>query len=308
MKHFIKNILPFNNREEMPAWQFAIKKFLAFWLCYIVGMFAAEAIVILIHFACGKNPLAGEIFDMQTMTLIKYYGYIIFIGILLLYWKFIEKKPFSKMGITPKIGSYFYGSLLAVFLLLLCVSVIIGIGGFTYLGIFENINFTIILLFVGGFVIQGAMEEFLCRGLVFHTLKDKTNLSVAIGVSTLVFIIPHWSSLFADAAVYGVIGLINLVLISVIFCMLTLKFENIWAACGLHSVWNAILYTILGLNVSGSEESANAIFHIESVGNNIRNGGMYGIEASIITTGILFLAAVLTFSSALKTVRSPLPR
>ena len=47
MKQLLKNISPFNNRMEMPTALFVIKKFLAFWVCYIAGMFIAEGVVIL---------------------------------------------------------------------------------------------------------------------------------------------------------------------------------------------------------------------------------------------------------------------
>ncbi len=292
MKDFLKNILPFNNREDMSVWQFVIKKFLAFWLCFIVASFVAEGVIILVHLACGKNLLAGEFFDEQILMLMQFYGEIIFIGVVLLYWKLIERKSFVQMGITKRIGSYLYGVILAVLLLFISVGFIIICGGFEYLGIFENINVVMILLFIGSFIVQGAMEEFLCRGLVFHALKDKTNNWVAIGVSTLVFILPHWSALFAGEVIYGLLGIVNLILISLIFCLLTLRFGSIWAACGLHSIWNAILYTILGLNLSGNEGSIAAVFNIKSVGNNILNGGMYGLEASILTVVIQLIVAI----------------
>ena len=77
MKQLLKNISPFNNRSEMPAALFVIKKILAFWLCYITGLFIAEGLAILIHFACGKNMLVGDVFDAQTITLIMYYGYVV---------------------------------------------------------------------------------------------------------------------------------------------------------------------------------------------------------------------------------------
>ena len=51
MKQFLKNISPFNNRTEMPTAIFVIKKILAFWLCYIAGLFIAEGTVIILHFA-----------------------------------------------------------------------------------------------------------------------------------------------------------------------------------------------------------------------------------------------------------------
>ena len=100
-------------------------------------------------------------------------------------------------------------------------------------------------------------------------------------------------SLFDGSMTYGVIGVANLVLISIIFSLLTIRFKSIWVACGLHSFWNAILYCILGLNLSGNDETVTAIFNMKSVGNNIWNGGAYGIEASLITTVVLAFAATL---------------
>lgn len=293
MKQLLKNISPLNNRMEMPTALFVIKKILAFWVCYIAGLFIAEGVVILLHFACGKNMLVGDMFDAQTITLITYYGYIVISGVALFYWKLIEKKPLSKMGLTKHFGNYFIGAIVGVILLALSVAVIVFTGNIEYHGVFENVDVLMILLLFGGFIIQGATEEILCRGIVLHTLKEKTSVWIAIAVSTVLFIIPHWSSLFDGGTVYGVVGVANLVLISVIFSLLTIRFQSIWAACGLHSFWNAILYSILGLNLSGKDETVTAIFNMQSVGKNIWNGGEYGIEASIITTVVLALASAL---------------
>ena len=293
MKQLLKNISPFNNRTEMPTALFVIKKFLAFWVCYIAGLFIAEGIVILLHFACGKNMLVGDVFDAQTITLITYYGYIVISGVALLYWKLIEKKNLSEMGLTKRFGNYFIGAVVGVILLVLSVAAIVLTGNMEYHGVFENVDILMILLLFGGFIIQGATEEILCRGIVLHALREKTSVWIAIAVSTVLFIIPHWSSLFDGGTVYGVIGVANLVLISIIFSLLTVRFKSIWAACGLHSFWNAILYSVLGLNLSGKDETVTAVFDMQSVGKNILNGGEYGIEASIITTVVLALAAVL---------------
>ena len=302
MKQLLKNISPFNNRTEMPTALFVVKKVLAFWLCYIAGLFIAEGIVILLHFALGKNMLVGDVFDAQTITLIIYYGYIVMAGVALAYWKFIEKKPLSEMGLTKHFGNYFIGAITGVLLLTVSVVAIILTGNIEYHGVFENADILVIVLLVGGFVVQGATEEILCRGIVLHALKEKTSLWIAIAVSTIMFVLPHWSSLFAGETIYGVIGVANLVLISIIFSLLTICFKSIWAACGLHSFWNAILYSILGLNLSGNDGTVTAIFNMQSVGENIWNGGVYGIEASIITTVVLAIATVLIWFANRKRV------
>lgn len=291
MKQFLRNISPFNNRTEMPALLFIAKKFFAFWVCYIAGLFIAEAVVIILHFALGKNMLVGDVFDGQTITLITYYGYAIIAGVALLYWRLIEKKPLFEMGLTKCFGNYFIGTLIGVLLLAISVVAIVLTGNIEYHGIYENANIMMIFLLIGGFVIQGATEEILCRGIVLHALKEKTSVGIAINVSTILFIMPHCLSLFEQGFVYGIFGVCNLALISIIFSLLTIRFKSIWAACGLHSFWNAILYSVLGLNLSGNDETVTAIFNLQSIGKNIWNGGEYGIEASIITTVVLAIAA-----------------
>lgn len=274
---------------------YVMKIILAFFVCKFAGEIVAEGVVILIHFAVGKNPLEGEIFDPQTITLITYYGYIIVIGIILLYWKTFQKKTLSEIGITQKFGTYFAGAAAGVLLVGISALAVMLTGTIQYHGIFKNIDFTIIMLMLGGFVVQGAMEELLCRGLVLFSLKDKTPLPVAIGVSTLLFIIPHLSALSEGEPIFVMIGILDLILISVIFSILTVRFDSIWAACGLHSVWNFILFNILGLNLSGNDETTAAVFDMRSVSENILNGGEYGIEASIVTAAVLAAAAVILY-------------
>ena len=104
-------------------------------------------------------------------------------------------------------------------------------------------------------------------------------------------------------------GVVNLLLISVIFSLLTLWFRSIWAACGLHAMWNYILYSILGLNLSGNDETVAAVFDMQSVGSNILNGGDYGIEASVITTAVLAAGLVVLWAVSRKmTAYKPLKR
>lgn len=287
MKAFLQNILPFNNREDMPAILYAIKKILAWLLCFFGAGIIGEIVIIGALTAMGKDPLHGDMFSPNTMTLIMYYGYIMIVALILLYWKVIEKKGFAEIGLTKKFGSYFIGMLIAVPLLMIPVFIIFAFGGFQYHGVFRNIDFPLIVLFFGGFVFQGLYEELLCRGLLLHTLKRKTSIPVAIGISTIAFILPHVSSF--EGGIYSVLGIVNLILISVIFSLLTLDFKSLWAACGLHTFWNFVLFNILGLNLSGNDGKVTAIFNITSDSSSVINGGTYGVEASVITMVVLMI-------------------
>ena len=287
IKSFFKNISPLNNRTEMPMILYVIKVVIIFWFVKFGAELIGEAVVIALHFACGKNPLQGEMFDLNTITLITHFGYGLMIGIIVLYWKLFQKKTIAELGFTKNAGTYFIGAVVGVVLILFSVVSVVLTGAITYNGTFTNINHIYIILMLGGFIFQGAFEEVLCRGVVLQLLKDRTPISVAVGVSSVLFMIPHLNSMVGASLGIYIFAVVNLILISLVFSFLTLQFKSIWAACGLHSIWNFILYNILGLNLSGQNEMTAAIFNMKSVGSNILNGGAYGIEASTITAVVL---------------------
>ena len=294
MKKIIKNLSPFNNRTDMPTAMLVIKKLLAFILCYWAGLLLAEGLVIGVMYACGKKFMQGEMFSDNVMNLLKYYGMIVILGVSLLYWKLIGKSKLSEMGVTKHIGGWFIGALIGVALLTVCVAVIALTGSIRFDGVFADPDISMILLMLGGFVIQGAAEEFLCRGLVLCSLKNKVPLPVAVGASTMAFIYPHWSTLREFETQYIFSGLLCLILISCVFSFITLRTKSVWAACGLHSVWNFCLSCVLGLNLSGSDGASAAIINMRSVGENLLNGGAYGIESSIIADIIIAALAAVT--------------
>ena len=243
------------------------------------------------HFACGKNPLKGEMFDMNTITIITYLGYSVMIFVIFILWKLFQKKTIAELGFTRKFGSYFVGAVAGTILLAVSIIVAVLAGAFKFNGIFADIDVKMVSMMTLCFVFQGAMEEVLCRGVVQQLLIKKASVPVTLGVAAALFTIPHLGNMAGGSPVIIVVAIVNLVLISLIFSLLTIRFKSIWAACGLHSAWNYILYSILGLNLSGKDGSVIAVFDMSSVGSNVLNGADYGIEASIITTVVLAVAA-----------------
>lgn len=293
IKKVLKNISPFNNLEEMSGVEFVIKKLLAFLLIYAVSMILAEVIVIGVHYVMGYDVLNGEMMDFTMMSLMKYYGYFVFLIIGILYCIMVEKRSLKSMGFNGKILEYFAGAFLAVVLVGFSIGAITITGNLSYAGIIENRNTLLIMAFLGGFIIQGAMEEVLCRGFLLLSLARKLPIAVAIGISASVFAIPHFPALFWGNILYDLIGNINLYLVSIIFSMLLLRRKNIWVVCGMHSIWNFLLYNIFGLNLSGNKSSQEAVFSFETGKENICNGGPYGIEASLITVLVLGITAII---------------
>ena len=100
IKQFIKYISPLNSKNDMPAILYVIKVIVIFWFVKFGSELIGEGVVIGALFACGKNPLEGEMFNPNTMTLIMYYGYALMIGIMILYWKLFQKKTVVQLGFT----------------------------------------------------------------------------------------------------------------------------------------------------------------------------------------------------------------
>ena len=287
IKQFIKNLSPFNNRTEMPKMLYVIKVILIFYVFKFGSELVGEAFALAAHFVCGKNPLQGDMFDAETIRIISYLGYSLMIGVIIIFWKLFQKKSLAELGFTKRFGSYFAGAAAGVVLIMVSVIPVILAGALQLYGVFENINTGIILLMIICFILQGAMEEVLCRGVVQQLLQKNTSVPVALGVSALLFTVSHINNMEGADPVIAVVAVVNLILISLIFSLLTVRFKSIWAACGMHSVWNYILFTVFGLNMSGNAGSVNAVLDIRSAGDNILNGGIYGIEAGIITTAVL---------------------
>ena len=234
-------------------------------------------------------------FSDDIMMLIKLYGMIVVIAASVLYWKLIEKRKLSEMGVTKNLSVWFIGAVVGILLLIVSVSAIMVTGTIKFDGVSTDLDITMPLMF-GGYAVQGAAEEFLSRGVVFHGLKDRVSLPAAVGANAIVFTLPHLSTLGGSEPQFIISGVINLAVISCLFSFITLRTKSIWAACGLHSLWNFCLSCVLGLNLSGSEGTTSVInMHTEVA--NLLNGGIYGIEASIITNAIIAAAAVLLWYS-----------
>lgn len=289
----IKNLSPLNHSDTMSTTAYILKKVLAFFMIYGISAIVGEAIIIGLLNTMGYDPLHGIMPAGQWGTLLPYYGFAMFLLVTILYCRLVEKRNIESLGYSKKITDYFSGGILAVLLLAIIIGLCCFAKAISWEGINENSNIAYILCLWIGFFIQSTAEETMSRGFLLQTLLKKTSAVVAILVSSTAFAFPHFFSLFEAETKYAVLGVINLYLISIIFSLFMLIRSNIWIACGLHGTWNFILYGIMGLSLSGSENNSEGIMLFKTNSLNILNGGSYGIEAGIITTVILGVVVVL---------------
>lgn len=286
-KEFIKNIIPFNNREEMPKALYIIKKALAFFLIYALFVVIGEVVIIGITMAMGYDPLHGELPSLDVVMLMKYFGFAIFFVLTILYCKIFEKRKITSLGINKKVYDYIAGAGIALLLLAIIAGVCCVTGVMSFNGFTSGADYIYLLVLFAAFIVQGSAEELVCRGFLLTSLSKKVTLPVAIFVSSTAFTLPHLPTVLEAAPQFALIGVINLYLVSAVFSMLFILRSNIYVVCGLHSVWNFVLNGAMGLSVSGSETNANSLINLNVNTENILTGGVYGLEASIVTTVVL---------------------
>ena len=282
--NIIKTLNPFTNQKIDNKILYVIKILLSALLVYFISLVIGEVLIIGGSYLFGYNA-TDKPMPFDIMLLCSYYGYLITILFVIIYTKKINKIELDKIGLNKNVITFFKGMLIGIISLLLIVIPLILCRAIDFSGINNNINWLLLILYLFGYLIQSSMEELICRGYLFHRLKNKIPTLFAMIISILFFSIGHLSKLFDEGIILGIIGITNLLLISMIWTTTTLKDKNIYSAIGFHFIWNFILFNIIGLNLSGLEIT-NSVFKF-NVENTFLTGGSYGIESSIITTIVL---------------------
>lgn len=287
----INDLNPFSNKKVDNKIIYTLKILLSVFIVYFVSLIVAEGIIIGGSYLFGYNATDKQM-PYDIMLICTFYGYLITILLFILFTKKVNKIELNKIGLDKNIKTFFKGILIGIVSLSLIIVPLLMCGAIKFNGINNNINWLFFLLYLFGYLIQSFMEELICRGYLLHRLKEKIPTLLAITISILFFSICHFDKMFADGLLIGIIGIINLLLISLIFVVITLKSKNIYGATGFHFIWNYALFNIIGLNLSGLE-ATNSIFQIEAV-NKFLTGYSYGIESSFITTIILIIILLFT--------------
>ena len=289
MIKILKAINPFSNKDTDNKILYIIKILLTTQILYFVSLIITETIIIGISYLFGYNATDNQI-PSDIILIISFFGYIFPILTFILYTKKINKSSIEKIGLNKNIKPFFKGILIGLVTISLIIILLILFKAINFNGINKNINWLSIILFLFAYLIQSSMEEVICRGFIFHRLKEKIPLLLAVIINVGFFMIGHVDKMFESGILIGIIGIVNAVLIGLIFTILTIKDKNIYSAIGFHCIWNFTLYSIIGLNLSGNNVT-NSIFNI-SPANTFLTGSSYGIESSIICT-IVYIIVLL---------------
>lgn len=224
-----------------------------------------------------------------TIIILSLYGTILATAITMLFCKVIERRPMTSLGFHKKgaLKSYLVGCLVGIILMSVSVLLSMAFGGMS-LAINSNINWKLLIIYLFGFIFQGASEEVIFRGYFMNTVASKGRIVLAIVLSAIFFGLAHSFNMGLTPLAF-----LNLILFGVFASIYAIKFDNLWGVCGIHSLWNFMQGNFWGIQVSGIDTSTSIVLADTTPNTPILNGGAFGLEGSIFVTIILTLAIII---------------
>lgn len=201
----------------------------------------------------------------------------------ILYCRLIERRSLASMGLVRAkcVRYYVLGAFLGTMMFAACVGICVITGAVRYVGTGLN-TVPVFILICAGWLIQGAEEEILCRGLLMGSLSARMPLWSAVLINSAFFAVLH---IFNGG--FNPIVFVNLTLFGLFMSVMALRFDSIVPCCAVHSLWNLAQGNIFGLPVSGAE-SGPSVWRLELVPDmELWTGGEFGIEGGMGTTVVL---------------------
>ena len=259
----------------------------------LVGPFS-QAIGFLAEFFSPGSGTTGVLEFFYHYFL--YYELLCFVFILLpfLFWvKVIEKNTLSSLGFVKRnwLKYLVWGIMISLVQMgvIALVYQVSGIGSF----VLNELSLEPLLFILGLFpfwLLQGGTEEVATRGWLLTRIAARTNLPLAIAISSSLFGILHMGN-----AGVTFLSVLNIILDGVLAGLLFIYTDSIWLVVAQHGTWNYVQGNLLGFQVSGTGADASIFSFSMGSGPDWLTGGEFGAEGSIITTIVLLLSLVIVY-------------
>lgn len=201
----------------------------------------------------------------------------------------VQRRSLATIGVERRraplryaVGLILGALLCSAAVLVLCLSRAATFGGRSGdLGVF----YLVFVFF--GYLIQGAAEELLYRGLLLTSLARRFRWLPSVLFSALFFALMHAVNVGAT-----LLSLLNVFLFGVFLGLFVLRTGSVIGAAALHAAWNFVEGHVFGCAVSGVS-SATSIFSVTlDAGRESTNGGAFGPEGGLAATMVLMVALI----------------
>ena len=259
----------------------------------LVGPFSIAIGYLTEFFSPGNGVASIQEFFYHYILYYELFSFV-FILLLFIFWvKFIEKNPLSTLGFVKKNWLKYLGWGILLSLLQMGVIALVyqvsGIGSF----VLNELSLEPLLFILGLFpfwLLQGGTEEVATRGWLLTRIAARTNLPLAIAISSSLFGILH----LGNAGV-TFLSVLNIILDGVLAGLLFIYTDSIWLVVAQHGTWNYVQGNLLGFQVSGTGADSSIFSFSMGSGPDWLTGGAFGAEGSIITTLVLLVSLVIVY-------------
>ena len=247
-----------------------------------VGITVGQTILNLLRAAFSiTNIGVANLLAFVLVTPTTYFAYRIYVH-------YIEKRDLTELSTSNAFQEIGLGAL-------------IGFGLFSFiivtlwlLGLYHisGINFVLLHLIgalVGAFVSAFA-QELLFRAVIYRMTEEWLGTWWAVLISALLFGLIHLSS--AGATIFSALAVA--LQAGVVLAAAYVLTHRLWMALGLHMAWDFANDGVFGVGVAGqSGQSLHGLLQAKLNGPTLLTGGALGVEASIITLGIMLIAGII---------------
>ena len=224
------------------------------------------------------NDSLEEIFSFSGTSNLADEAFCLFLSIFLM--TKISKLKIEQLGFTKDniVFSYLKGALFGTLQIFTVFFIIFGLKAIDvyYVG---NISILLLIKVFIIFIFQALLEEILFRGYLMPFFSKIIGIKFTIILLSFLFTCIHLFNPNLD-----IIGLANVFLAGVTFSLIYYYTGNLWLVGAMHTLWNFILGFIVGSQISGIITYNSVFFSIPVENKDLISGGVFGFEASIVTT------------------------
>ncbi|NYH80870.1 hypothetical protein FHR84_004242 [Actinopolyspora biskrensis] len=277
-------------------------------LCFLVGQLASALGLLAVLLGSGEAFRGGAVRLDLPAQLALTGGFLAGVLALGAWLTGKERRPFSSVGFPPVRGvvrSLLLGAVVA----LVAVTLLVLLGVVTGQLVLErevlhSVGAALVVPALLGFAVQAGSEEILVRGYLVQVTWRKWGLGAAVCAQAVVFTLLHGLN-----TGFGLLPLVNLLLISLVLVFWALAEGGLWGVCAFHAVWNWCQGNVYGIEVSGMTLTTT-LFQTDpaSTGSTLLTGGDFGLEGGLITTLVLACCLVVVVRVFLRSGLTGPPR
>ena len=259
----------------------------------LVGPFSLGIGFLVDFFSPGNGTASIQEFFYHYFLYYELFSFVIILFLFIFWVKVIEKNDLSSLGFVKRnwLKYLAWGILMSLVQMGVIALIYQGSG----IGTFElnELSLEPILFILGLFpfwLLQGGTEEVATRGWLLTRIAARTNLPLAIAISSSLFGILHMGN-----AGVTFLSVLNIILDGVLAGLLFIYTDSIWLVVAQHGTWNYVQGNLLGFQVSGTGADASIFSFTMGAGPDWLTGGAFGAEGSIITTLVLLVSLVIVY-------------